>query len=107
LETKVAKLFKNGASQAVRLPAEFRFENNEVFVTRDDLTGDVMLSTRPGAVAWVDFFALCRTIEATESFMADRPMNRVPEARGIFDEPVEPAPNDAPKRAPQAKRKAR
>jgi antitoxin VapB len=34
-ETRVAKLFKNGASQAVRLPAEFRLEGEEVYVTRD------------------------------------------------------------------------
>jgi antitoxin VapB len=106
-ETKVAKLFKNGASQAVRLPAEFRFENEEIFVTRHDLTGDVVLSTRPGAVAWGEFFALCRNIEATEPFMADRPMNRVPESRGIFDECVVPASSDTPKRAPKSLRKAR
>lgn len=29
-----AKLFKNGRSQAVRLPKEFRFEGDEVMVTR-------------------------------------------------------------------------
>ena len=31
---KTAKLFKNGRSQAVRLPKEFRFEGNEVFIKR-------------------------------------------------------------------------
>jgi antitoxin VapB len=31
---KTAKLFRNGQSQAVRLPQEFRFEGNEVFVKR-------------------------------------------------------------------------
>ena len=31
---KVAKLFKNGQSQAVRLPKEFRFEGTQVFVKR-------------------------------------------------------------------------
>jgi antitoxin VapB len=31
---KTAKLFKNGSSQAVRLPAEFRFEGKEVFIKR-------------------------------------------------------------------------
>ena len=36
IETPVAKLFKNGASQAVRLPVDFRFEGDEVYVTRDD-----------------------------------------------------------------------
>ncbi|HEY7099038.1 MAG TPA: AbrB/MazE/SpoVT family DNA-binding domain-containing protein [Terriglobales bacterium] len=32
--SKVAKVFQNGRSQAVRLPREFRFEGNEVRVTR-------------------------------------------------------------------------
>jgi antitoxin VapB len=31
---KKAKLFMNGQSQAVRLPKEFRFEGDEVFVKR-------------------------------------------------------------------------
>ena len=31
---KTAKLFKNGDSQAVRLPKEFRFQGKEVFVRR-------------------------------------------------------------------------
>lgn len=31
---KTAKLFKNGKSQAVRLPREFAFEGNEVYVKR-------------------------------------------------------------------------
>ena len=32
--TGVAKLFRNGGSQAVRLPREFRFEGNQVRVRR-------------------------------------------------------------------------
>ena len=32
---KTAKIFKNGRSQAVRLPAEFRFEGSEVDIRRD------------------------------------------------------------------------
>ncbi|HEX3398014.1 MAG TPA: type II toxin-antitoxin system VapB family antitoxin [Steroidobacteraceae bacterium] len=31
---KTAKLFKNGESQAVRLPKEFRFEGTEVLIQR-------------------------------------------------------------------------
>jgi antitoxin VapB len=41
---KKAKLFKNGRSQAVRLPKEFRFEGTEVAVRRDPQTGEVVLS---------------------------------------------------------------
>lgn len=31
---KIAKLFQNGQSQAVRLPKEFRFEGEEVFIKK-------------------------------------------------------------------------
>jgi virulence-associated protein VagC len=41
---KTAKLFKNGRSQAVRLPKEFRFEGTEVNVRRDPATGEVLLT---------------------------------------------------------------
>ena len=83
-DTRVAKLFRNGASQAVRLPAEFRFEGDEVFATRDDLTGDVVLSTRPGAQAWRAFLELARTVDAPADFMAERPLNQVPRERHLF-----------------------
>jgi len=44
---KTAKLFKNGRSQAVRLPKEFRFEGNEVAIRRDPATGEVVLTAAP------------------------------------------------------------
>ena len=39
---ETAKLFMNGRSQAVRLPSEFRFQGKEVFIRRDQATGDVV-----------------------------------------------------------------
>lgn len=84
--TRIAKLFKNGASQAVRLPAEFRFDSDEVYVTRDEITGDVVLSNRPGAKVWRDFFKLVRSISVPDQFMADRPMNLPPRERDLFSE---------------------
>lgn len=96
LETRVAKLFRNGASQAVRLPADFRFDGDEVYVTRDDRTGDLILSTRPGAGVWNDFFAAARQAEVPDDFMAERPMNVVPPARGIFDDELPPT-GEAPR----------
>jgi antitoxin VapB len=85
-ETRIAKLFRNGASQAVRLPVEFRFEGTEVYATRDENTGDVVLSTRPGTPTWEDFFALMRTIEVPADFMAERPLNVPPRERNIFED---------------------
>lgn len=90
-ETRVAKLFKHGASQALRLPAEFRFEGEEVYVTRDDMTSDVVLSKRPGAKAWSDFFALLHSIDVPGDFMAERPLNVAPKVRGVFDDDVSAA----------------
>lgn len=92
IESRMAKLFKNGASQAVRLPMEFRFEGAEVFVTRDDATGDVVLSTRPGAKAWREFFELLHAVEGSDDFMVERPLNGVPTKRGLFDDEVPQAP---------------
>ncbi|MDR1849506.1 MAG: AbrB/MazE/SpoVT family DNA-binding domain-containing protein [Zoogloeaceae bacterium] len=37
----IAKLFTNGRSQAVRLPAAYRFAEKEVFIRQDPETGDV------------------------------------------------------------------
>jgi len=48
---RTAKLFRNGRSQAVRLPAEYRFDGSEVFVRRDPVTGNVILSRRPDFLA--------------------------------------------------------
>jgi antitoxin VapB len=43
---RVAKLFKNGRNQAVRLPVEFQFDTDCVYIRREE-NGDVVLSTRP------------------------------------------------------------
>jgi antitoxin VapB len=53
-----AKLFVNGRSQAVRLPKEFRFEGDEVFIKR---VGDaVILLPRHG---WGTLFAALDAFE--------------------------------------------
>ncbi len=78
---KTAKLFRNGRSQAVRLPSEFRFEGSEVYVRRDAATGDVILSRRPES--WKDFFDLMKTIPVPEDFLTDRKDN-APQKRDLF-----------------------
>jgi len=72
---KTAKLFPNGGSQAVRLPAEFRFDGiDEIFIRRDAVTGEVILSAKPASGAWAEFFALRDQARVPEDFMADLPM---------------------------------
>lgn len=46
-----AKLFRNGRSQAVRLPREFRFEGTEVSVRRE---GDAVILEPLRPRAWPD-----------------------------------------------------
>ena len=74
--TAKAKLFMNGRSQAVRLPAEFRFEGTEVDIRRDPATGEVILSQRVRRTGSLDkFFAALDSLrpeDIPEDFMKDR-----------------------------------
>jgi antitoxin VapB len=65
-----AKLFMNGRSQAVRLPAGCRFDGDSVYVRRDSKTGDVVLSARPQT--WDAFFQLRDQTEIPDDFLSDR-----------------------------------
>ena len=65
-----AKLFRTGGSQAVRLPAEFRFEGDEVDIKRDAATGDVVLS-KPIA-SWDEYFAWVRTLKLPQDLLERR-----------------------------------
>ena len=78
---RTAKLFKNGRSQAVRLPSEYRFSGTEVYIRRDPNTGDVILSRRPES--WKDFFELMKSIEVPDDFLADR-QDHPPQKRDLF-----------------------
>ncbi len=76
-----AKLFMNGRSQAVRLPVNYRFDCDEVYIRKDPDTGDVIISKKPGS--WDDFFKMMQEIEIPEDFMAERD-NETPQERGLF-----------------------
>jgi antitoxin VapB len=78
---QTAKLFRIGRSQAVRLPADFRFPGSEVYVRRDPATGDVILSRRPDS--WQDFFELTDTLDIPEDFMSNR-RDPPPQKRKLF-----------------------
>jgi antitoxin VapB len=59
--SKTAKLFQNGKSQAVRLPKEFRFEGDEVYIRKQG--DEVILS--PRKAGWQQFW------ESLEMFSSD------------------------------------
>ena len=62
---KTAKLFKNGESQAVRLPKEFQFSTDEVFIRK--VGQDVILSPRPRD--WRPYLESAPV--ASDTFMSD------------------------------------
>jgi antitoxin VapB len=78
--SRTAKLFRNGRSQAVRLPVEYRFEGSEVYIRRDP-SGDVVLSRRPES--WQDFFQFMKSVEVPEDFLSDR-RDAPPQERDLF-----------------------
>ena len=82
--TRTAKLFLTGRSQAVRLPREYRFEGQEVYIRRDPATGDVVLSRRPDS--WEGFLALCRTTPVPDDFMTVGARDQGTSKRDPFDD---------------------
>ncbi len=73
---QVAKLFSNGRSQAVRLPAAYRFDTTEVYIHKDETTGDVVLSRKPST--WDGFFATLKGANVPVEFL-----NTLDRAQGI------------------------
>ncbi len=62
----IAKLFKNGQSQAVRLPKEYRFEGEDVYIKK---YGNLVLLI-PKNDPWAIMFEGIE--EFTDDFMNDR-----------------------------------
>ena len=82
-----AKIFMSGRSQAIRLPKEYRFEGKEVFIRRDPLTGDIILSPRPDS--WAGLFALDATTEVPDDFMDENERRQPDQIRDPFEGRVE------------------
>lgn len=72
-----AKVFRTGRSQAVRLPKAFQFDVPEVFIRRNETTGEVILSARdPGEAAW-------KTLLKEMETLSEEERNQFPE-RGVI-----------------------
>lgn len=78
-----AKIFTNGRSQAVRLPFAYRFEEKEVFIRRDILTGDVILSRKP--TTWDGFLKALERVNTPVNFLDDRERAQTQSARDPFE----------------------
>lgn len=75
----IAKLFSNGRSQAVRLPAAYRFEGKEVFIRKDPETGDVILSRKP--TDWDDFFEAIKEARVPTNFLDEKERKQAEQER--------------------------
>lgn len=85
-KSATAKVFRNGRSQAVRLPLEYRVQGSVVSIRRDEETGDIILSPQQKR-SWADFFKRLKQFHASgeipTDFLADR--DKVPAAeRNLF-----------------------
>jgi antitoxin VapB len=52
-----AKVFTTGRSQAVRIPAAYRFKSKEVYIHQNPNTGDITLSEHPQRKSLQEIFA--------------------------------------------------
>ena len=77
---KTARIFKSGHSQAVRLPKEFRFENDEVCIKK---TGNAVVLL-PVRHSWDSLFKSLDNF--SEDFMIHREQPETQIRRGLFDE---------------------
>lgn len=77
---RTAKIFMNGRSQAVRLPAEFRFDGDEVLIRRDEKTGDVILSEKDTRQkSWERFLELRKEVDVPDAFLSPEERHSLPE----------------------------
>ena len=76
---KTAKLFRNGRSQAIRLPKEFRFRGTEVFIKK---MGNTVLLI-PIQDSWQTLFDSLS--QFSEDFLASRDQPEQQLREGLFE----------------------
>ncbi len=78
----LAKIFINGRSQAVRLPAAYRFDSKEVYIHRDPETGNVILSAKPEN--WDGFLATLKEAHVPSDFLSKKEREEMQQNRDPF-----------------------
>ena len=68
----IAKVFSTGKGQAVRLPRAFRVESREMWISRNEHTGEITLRPKPDADALQAFLNELRRLPASEEFVPPR-----------------------------------
>ena len=80
---QTAQLFMNGRSQAVRLPAAYRFASKEVYIRQDLETGDVILSRKPPT--WDGFLLTLKNTQAPADFLNEKEREQANHDRDPFE----------------------
>lgn len=88
-----AKVFSTGNSQAVRLPKAFRVDVREMWIAKNEVTGEITLKPKESEDQrkrnLEELFRLIKENPFTEDFIPERV---VEESRNPFEEWAEPVP---------------
>lgn len=68
----IARIFVSGNSQAVRLPKAYRVDASEVWISRNDDTGEITLKPIPSRRAVNAFIADLRALPPSDEFLMPR-----------------------------------
>ena len=78
-----ARIFHSGHSQAVRLPKAFRLAGDEVWISKNEATGEITLTPKKTLSEIDALFQLIESAEVPETYLAERD-NDSGEFREIF-----------------------
>jgi antitoxin VapB len=67
-----AKIFSTGNSQAVRLPKAFRVNVGEMWIAKNEVTGEITLKPKPTTDDLAAFIAELSTMPVTDEFLQSR-----------------------------------
>ena len=67
-----AKVFITGNSQAIRLPKAFRVDAREMWISKDEGTGEITLKPKPEPDALAAFLTELQSMPTTEEFVPPR-----------------------------------
>jgi antitoxin VapB len=67
-----ARVFMSGRSQAVRIPAEYRFASSEVYLRHDPRSGAITLSEHPQRRPLREIFAMLDAAGGADELLGDR-----------------------------------
>jgi antitoxin VapB len=86
-------IFDDGQGQAVRIPDDFKFDAKEVWIRRDERTGEVILIPR---ISWDQIFARLDTADIPNDFLTPEDRNQGPsqERPELFEDWIEYPPTD-------------